>query len=409
MSTQGPLIEMLRGAIEPRRDEMIADLARFVAIPTGRNHAPGLDEFRALVTARLEALGARTESFPGDSKPSWLSDEGNPGPSSSPLPVSVACTRDAPGTPRILLAGHLDTVFDPRGSFQRLTIAPDGRTATGPGVVDMKGGILIALVALESLAQCGVDLPWTFFLNSDEETGTYHSASALRRLSPRYAYGIALEPALPGGALAIERKGSGQFMIESRGLAAHAGRDFFAGESAVYALAAVLTRVASMSDQDRGLTVNVGPLKGGEAANIVPDYAAAWGNVRFPDPRGADELAASLDALATAPDDMPSITVRRSFNRPAKPITPAAERLALTARRCAESLGQSLPFAATGGVCDGNIMQDAGLPTIDSMGVRGGGLHTSGEWIELDSLTERALLLAVLLEHLARAGTDEPR
>ena len=139
------------------------------------------------------------------------------------------------------------------------------------------------------------------------------------------------------------------------------------------------------------------------ATNVVPDRARAWGNVRFPSPQIADELAEGLDALATPPtsESLPRVTVHRSFNRPAKPLTPATRALAEAAWSVAESLGQRLPFGKTGGVCDGNILQDAGLPTIDTLGVRGGGLHTPQEWIEIASLVERCQLLAVLIARIA--------
>lgn len=396
MSIEQP--SRLRPIIARRRDEMVADLARWVAIPTGWNHTPGLDEFRGVLISRLEALGATTTLQPGDAKPDWLTDSLQSGP----IPPAAVCRREEPGRPRILIAGHIDTVFDPHGGFQHLEVSPDGSTAIGPGVVDMKGGLLIAVVALESLAEAGIDLPWTFFLNSDEETGTYHSARVLREESTRHEFGLALEPALPDGALAVSRKGSGQFLVEAQGRSSHAGRDFFSGVSAVYALARVLTRIETMSDESRGITVNIGPLKGGAATNVVPDSAAAWGNARYPDPETERLLSAALDGLATQGDRLPRITVRRSFNRPAKPLTQKTERLAMLAREVAEGIGQALPFATTGGVCDGNIMQDAGLPTIDTLGVRGGGLHTPQEWIELASLEERALLLALLIERLSR-------
>ncbi len=391
--------EKLRSIIGSRRDEMIDDLARHVSIPTGHNFTEGLDTYRALIVARLEALGARAEEIPGDSRPAWIG-----GPASSPdgaAPPTVVCRRDEPGAPRVLIAGHLDTVFDPAGPFRELTIASDGATAVGPGVVDMKGGVLIALVALEALADAGLDLPWTFLLNSDEEMGSYASDRALRAEAAKHRFGVAMEPALPDGSLAVARKGSGQFMVEVEGRAAHAGRDFDKGVSAVYALAHALTRIEAANDPARGVTLNVGPVTGGGATNVVPDHAAAWGNARYPDRESGDAVARALDALTTAPDSMPRITVRRSFNRPAKPLIPETERLALMAREVAESLGQLLPFASTGGVCDGNILQDTGLPTIDTLGVRGGGLHTHREWIDLASLTDRATLLACLLERLS--------
>lgn len=399
---------------------MIADLARHVSIPTGHNHTPGLDTYRALVVARLEALSATTESVPGDARPEWLS-EGDGAAKFDP-PPTVICRRRVEGRKRILISGHLDTVFDPRGPFQNLTIAPDGRTATGPGVVDMKGGILIALAALEALEKMCVPVSWSFILNSDEETGSYASDRALRAAAKEHDVGLALEPALPDGGLAVERKGSAQFLIEAFGRSAHAGRDFEKGVSAVYLLARAISTCEAMTDLPRGTTVNIGPLKGGAATNIVPDYAAAWGNVRFKDAEAARDIMRMLEALTTVcPEDeesstnprvgvpeasqtqprRPGIRVRHSFARPAKPLTPESKRLAETIRGVSESLGVPLAFGSSGGVCDGNNLQDAGLPTMDTLGVKGGGLHTHEEWIVLDSLVERATLLACVLAELS--------
>jgi len=150
--------------------------------------------------------------------------------------------------------------------------------------------------------------------------------------------------------------------------------------------------------------VNIGSLQGGAATNAVPDLARAWGNVRYPSPEEGEALRRRLESRQTAENALPQLIVRCTFNRPAKPITPKVQRLAERACVAAEALGQRLPFAKTGGVCDGNILQDAGLPTIDTMGVRGGGLHTTGEWIEIPSLVERRQLLAVLLARLSQTN-----
>lgn len=390
------LEQRIVASVESRREALLEDLRLHVGLPTGGGNKAALDETRERFTGRLEKLGARTDQYPGDDKPGWLHGVG---PGSTP-PPSAVCRRLKEGKPRVLIAGHLDTVHDPEGDFRELSINPDGKTALGPGCVDMKGGLVIAVAALEALEEVGVESSWSFYFNSDEETGTYHSSARLREEAKGHDFGIALEPALPGGELAIERMGAGQFMIETRGKSAHVGRAFTDGVSAVTKLAECLVAVGQMPDPAKGKILNVGPLLGGPVVNAVPDFARAWGNVRFPTSKEGDEIAAMLDALETAEDAMPSVKVYRSFNRPPKPLIPATEQLGLKARTVAEDLGQSLPFKSTGGVCDGNIMQDAGLPTIDTLGVRGGGLHTPDEWIELDSLVERCGLLAVLVSRL---------
>ena len=393
--------ETVLADLASRQKAMRADLERFVAIPTGWNHTAGLDELRALVVDRCAKLGASSELIPGGPRPDWLYETvGAAGKKdSSAIPPAVVCRMPAPrpDLPRLLFSGHLDTVFDPHGPFQSVSIPPHATKAVGPGVADMKGGIIIALHALESLQSAGVAIGWSFIFNSDEETGSFHSEAALRAEARRHDIGIALEPALPDGGLAVERKGSGQFIIETFGKTAHAGRDFAKGVSAVYSLARVISRVEQLTNLDRGVTVNIGPLKGGEATNIVPDYAAAWGNVRFPTGADAESIAIALDALAADG----AVKVRYTLARPAKPRTPGVDRLVAIAQRCARTLNQPLPVGSTGGVCDGNILQDEGLPTLDNLGVKGGGLHTHQEWVDLDSMVERAQLLALFIAEAA--------
>ncbi len=378
---------------------MLDDVRLHVGLPTGCNNRAALDESRERLTSRLEKLGAKTETVPGDPRPDWLygvTPDGH-------VPPTAVCRggHRAQGTGhRVLIAGHLDTVHDPNGLFRELSISPDGGTATGPGCVDMKGGLVVMVAALEALEEAGIAVEWTALFNSDEETGSYCSERAIRAAAREADIGLAVEPAMPDGGLAVERLGSGQFMIECRGRAAHVGRDFERGVSAVTALAERLVRVARLSEPSRGMIASIGPLEGGRATNVVPDLARAWGNVRFPSKPIADELGAKLDALATPENAMPRVIIRKSFIRAAKPLTPGTQRLAELARAAAESLGQKLPFGKTGGVCDGNILQDEGLPTIDTLGVRGGGLHTPQEWIELPSLVERCQLLAVLMARL---------
>jgi glutamate carboxypeptidase len=392
-----PAEQRLSASIAARKGDLLADLKRHVALPTGAGNTPVLDLTRTLLTDRLRKLGASVELVPGVPKADWLYGSDPRGQ----VPPTAICRRTRPNSPSVLLCGHLDTVHDPKSAFRELSISDEGKTATGPGCVDMKGGLVIALAALEALEAEGHKPSWGFILVSDEETGSYHSSAAMEaEARGAYKAGLVLEPAMPDGGLVIERPGSGQFMIECRGKAAHVGRDFTAGVSAVNALANCIQQVAAMPDPAKGIIANIGPLEGGIAANVVPDRARAWGNVRFPTPDIGETLGGKLEALQTVPTALPAVSVSRSFNRPAKPLTATTEQLALKARAAAEDLGQKLPFGKTGGVCDGNNLQAAGLPTIDTLGVRGGGLHTPQEWIELASLVERCQLLAILILRL---------
>ena len=397
------LEQRLRQDIAARESQMRAELVQHIAIPTGHNFTKGLNKYRDLLSHHLKSLGAVIEMIPGLPRPHWLDlpcEQSSSLPNSIP-PVLIARHNAKTASKRILIAGHLDTVHDPQGEFRKLTVAADGRTAIGPGVVDMKGGILIAIHALEALAKLGIDMNWTVLLNSDEETGSFHSYDAIYSAAKQHDVGLALEPALPDGSLVVERMGSGQFKIEVFGKAAHVGRDFTHGVSAVKCLCEIVAEISRWSDPSNGVIVNVGPLEGGRATNVVPDYAAGWGNMRFAKPEAAEMLQRKLASLSNRDDSLPGVVVHQTINRPAKPLTDAVRTLAEYARRAAEDMGQKLSFGSTGGVCDGNIMQQAGLATIDTLGVRGGNLHRTDEFIELASMVERCQLLAVLLTRLA--------
>lgn len=408
-----PLETELSDQIGRRGGEMLRDLAEHVAIPTGHNHTVGLDRYRDLLADRLSALGAVVRHVPGEARPTWLTppgasgdaDDSSAGEGAIP-PCLVAQKHVSDDAPRVLIVGHIDTVHPPAGPFRELTINEQSGLATGPGVVDMKGGVVIAINALEVLTAGGVELNWTVLLNSDEETGSFHSEIALQDAAKEHDLGIVVEPALADGSLAVERMGAGQFRIEVFGKSSHVGREFTEGISAVTKLAELLLQLADLARPDDGMIVNVGPLQGGPVTNAVPDYASAWGNVRYRGEVQGRQLARAIDALATSGDELPRVVVHRHWNRPAKPKIPATMAFAAEARRAAEDLGQSLPFDSTGGVCDGNILQSMGLPTLDTLGVRGGHLHRPDEFVELSSLIERCQLLTTLLVRIATGGSQ---
>lgn len=384
----------LRDRLVRTGTDMLARLADAVAVPTGGGHRAGLDRLRASVAKRLSALGAEIEEVPVEVRPAWVDPSGTV---DAMTPTLVARRTRGRAGARLLLSGHLDTVHDPDGAFQRLEPRGDG-AMTGPGCADMKGGVEVMLSALEALEAERHAVAWTVLLVGDEESGSFGSAATIARVAAEHDRAFVVEPAANAGDLVVERPGSGQFVIEAFGRAAHAGRDFTKGVSAVQALAGAVLGAGALADPARGRLVNIGPLQGGAATNIVPDLARAWGNLRYRDEADGAALGAALDALATGADgEVPRVRVRRLHNRPAKPCTEAVRALGERAQAVAVDLGLQVGLASTGGVSDANLIQHAGPPTLDGLGVRGGNLHRTDEFMWPDSLTERAALLAVLL------------
>lgn len=413
--------------VEQRAEALERDLRMLVGIPTGHNHVEGLDRTRAWFEERLRALGADVELVPGRPRPDWL--EIRREPEDAPeidddgsgcevtIPPTLVARRpagDNADAVRMVLCGHLDTVHDPHGPFQELSSVEDD-IAHGPGAMDMKGGLVVALAALEVLESFGRRVDWTMVLVSDEETGTFFGEEALLDAARGHDIGLVFEPALPDGSLVVERMGSGTFMLEAVGRAAHVGRAFTEGRSAVVALSRAIIEVSRLADPERGRIVNIGPVHGGGATNAVPHHARCWGNVRYADEASQAGLDADVhrvvaDLATTLTEeitDAPRIRARTAFLRPAKPSTPEVLALAERAREVSEALGRPMPFASTGGACDGNLLQAAGVPTIDTLGVRGGGMHRPDEHLEMSSLVERTGLLAVLLHRLDRDGFGE--
>ncbi len=386
--------------VQAQQSAMESRLADMVAIASGCDHAAGMNSMRALLGARLQSMGAHVEELAPAARPAWVTCNENAEIGS---PTLVARQVKGRVGPTLLIAGHMDTVHDPNGDFQKLSRMDHGR-ATGPGAADMKGGLELALTALEALEKYAPQVRWIFMINADEETGSFRSAAHLANIAKECDAGFILEPALPNGGLVVERPGSGQFMIDVVGRAAHSGRDFANGISAVNALAQSILKAAGLSDVARQRIVNIGPLQGGQATNIVADHARAWGNIRFSSDSEGAHLGGAIAALASGDNqNLPRITVEMAMNRPPKPCTALVQALADSALAVGHDMGLQLTTGKTGGVSDANLIQAAGVPCLDGLGVRGGNLHRKDEFIELESLSERSTLLALLL---LRVSTD---
>jgi glutamate carboxypeptidase len=274
----------------------------------------------------------------------------------------------------------------------------------GPGVADMKGGLAVLLAALAAVEAAGVAIGYDVLINSDEETGSLSSRRLIERCARGKLAALTYEPALPDGTLAGARGGTGNFSIVVRGRSAHAGRNPEEGRNALVAAAALAVRLAAAAVP--GLTVNPARIDGGGPNNVVPDLTVLRVNFR---PRHAEAIAAAQAALdqaaaAIAAEHDVQVAVHGSFNRPPKPVDTGAARLFALVERCGADLGLTIARRDTGGVCDGNNIAAAGVPVIDTMGVRGGAIHSPDEYLLVDSLAERAGLSALTILRLAEEG-----
>ncbi|HEY0115308.1 MAG TPA: hydrolase [Allosphingosinicella sp.] len=304
---------------------------------------------------------------------------------------------------QLLFTGHYDTVFAADHAFQKVFWRSPG-VLGGPGVADMKGGIAVLLAALRAVeaSPAAPAIGYEVVLNSDEEVGSPGSAPLIAQAARGKRAALTYEPsALPDGTLAGARPGSGNFSLFVQGRSAHAGRNPEEGRNALVAAADLALRLAKA--RTRGLTVNPARIDGGGPNNVVPDQAVLRVNLRpstAEDQAGAEAVLDEAIAAVAAEHDV-AITAHGGFARPPKPMTPQAERLFELVRSCGADLGQEIGWRATGGVCDGNNIAACGVPVVDTMGVRGGAIHSPEEYLIVESLAERAALSALTILRLA--------
>ena len=393
-STESQAVE--RAAAEPMLDQVLA----WAAINSGSRNLDGLASVAGLLGDAFAALPGEIELV--DAAPVEAIDSAGKRievPHGRNLHLKVR--PDAPL--QLLFTGHMDTVFGADHAFQE-TRWLDGGVVNGPGVADMKGGIAVMLAALKAVeaSEAAAGIGYEVVLNSDEEVGSLGSAPLIAHAASGKRAALTYEPsALPDGTLAGARPGSGNFSILVRGRSAHAGRNPEDGRNAVLAAADLALRLERM--RKAGLSVNPAKIDGGSPNNVVPDMAVLRVNVRPATPdleAEAGRLIAEATAAMAAERDV-SVEIHGGFARPPKPMTPEAEALFSLVRQAGADLGQSIGWKATGGVCDGNNIAACGVPVVDTMGVRGGKIHSMEEFLIVESLNERAALSALTILRLA--------
>ena len=325
-----------------------------------------------------------------------------------PLGQAMTIDRRPDAAVRVLLNIHLDTVYPPGDSSQTLT--GEGGKLRGPGVADAKGGLAVMLTALEALERSpeAARIGWRVVLNPDEEIGSPGSGALLAEAARDCHFGLLFEPALPDGALVNRRRGSGNFSIIIRGRAAHAGRDFASGRSALLAAAKIAMQLHSLNASVPGVTVNIGAIDGGGPANVVPDLAICRINIRTTETSDEQDVLQRVREFVSELNSMDGISaeLHGQFSSPPKIADERTLRLLDAIVGCGKDLGLNLTSRASGGASDGNRLAAAGLANIDTLGVRGDRIHSPEEFMVVDSLVERAQLTALLLLKIAAGDID---
>jgi glutamate carboxypeptidase len=375
------------------------NLAGLARINSGSGNLAGLARTAALLADSFAALPGTVQLVDGAPVEAVRAD-GSVDTIERGQHLVVSVRPDAPL--RLLLTGHMDTVFPADHGFQTLRWHEPG-VLNGPGVADMKGGIAVMLAALRAVetSPLAATIGYDVLINSDEEVGSGSSAPLITGLAAGKAAALTYEPALPDGTLAGERGGSGNFSVIVTGRSAHAGRNPHEGRNALVAAADIALRLKALTRD--GLSVNPAKIEGGSANNVVPDHAIVRVNFR---PQSLAMQAFADEALrqigeAVAREHEVSVHVHGSFGRPPKPIDPGAQKLFGLVKDCGAALGLDIAWRGTGGVCDGNNIAACGVPVVDTMGVRGGAIHSTDEFLITDSLAERARLSALTILRLA--------
>ncbi len=371
------------------RDDMTETLRRLVVAESPSSLPEVQRGPQSILTEALGDLGFRVRHVAGTETGGHL--------------VAVPLRR-IPG-PYQLVIGHSDTVW-PLGTVHDRPVQVRNGRLYGPGAYDMKAGLvqgLFAVAALWSLDLRPAVTP-VLFINSDEEIGSRESGDHLRRLAKRADRAMVLEPSLgPTGRLKTGRKGTGRFVIQISGRAAHAGLDPGRGASAILELSKVVQRLFELNDLDRGISVNVGTIEGGVRPNVVAPESSAMVDVRVWRAEDARSIEAAIRDLAPSTPGT-KIVVEGGFGRPPMERTAGNARLWELAREAAGELGLSIDEGTAGGASDGNTAS-LFVPTLDGLGAVGDGAHADDEFVYLDAMVERSALLArLLLEPPVRTG-----
>lgn len=370
---------------EPRKPEMIALLKVLSETESPSHDKAAVDHVGRIVAETCRKLGAQVEVVENASAGNQVVARFLPAPAADHLPEG-----------QILLMHHMDTVY-PLGTLARMPFYEKDDKIFGPGVLDMKGGIVVSLTAIAALREAGqLQRPVTALFTSDEEIGSQSSRALIESLAQQAALVLVLESGLLDGALKTWRKGVGGFVVKAKGRAAHAGGAHQDGRNAIEELAHQIIAIQKMTDYSKGTTLNVGMIKGGTASNVVPEEAEAVVDFRVLVPEETERVMAAVQALQPVTPGT-TLEISGELNRPPMPNDAHMQATFARAQEIAAGIGLQLKASGSGGGSDGNFVAPLGIPLLDGLGPCGEGLHSEREYILTRSLPERARLVAELI------------
>ena len=387
--------------IKNQHRTMVDTVLELAQINSGSQNLAGLATMKQALSELFAVYDTDIESV---DLPALESVDDNGEPYQQAVGQALTLHKHPQASLQVLLMGHMDTVYGVDHAFQHCTWLDD-ETLNGPGVADLKGGLVImhtALSALESSPWAG-KIGWQILINPDEEIGSLSSSSLIIDAAKNNDFGLIFEPSLPDGTLAGARKGSGNFSVVVTGLAAHAGREHHLGRNAIRALSEFTVALDNLNGQVDGITINPGYIHGGGPVNIVADKALLKFNVRISETEHEHWFTQQLDQIKTKINQLDGITleIHGRFGRKPKPLHADTLNLFNLIKSTGAELNTPIKWKDTGGCCDGNNLAAAGLPNVDTLGTVGGAIHSSDEYIKIGSLVERAQLVALLLMKLA--------
>jgi len=379
-------------AVEAARSAELQLLGEVVNVDSGTGDIEGGRKVAGILTARLQGLGMKIESVPAEQ---------------AGLAENTVATLTGRGKARILMIGHIDTVFGP-GTAQRRPFHMDDKRAYGPGVSDEKGGVVEGVYALQILHDLGFTdfRKIVFLIETSEERGSSGTRALISRLLKDADMELNLEPGDAPDTLTVWRKGSTSFRIDVKGRAAHAGVAPQDGRNAALELIHQISGLGVFPQSGDGLTANLTVMQAGTRANIIPEDASAQVNVRVRDKADFDRVEQVLQKNAQTtviPDTR--VTITRGEGFPPLANNPATDRLAARAQRIYAGIGRTLSAGGNGGASESALAADAGVAALDGLGPVGGGFHSDGEFLELDTVASRLYLLTMLL---MESGSTRP-